>query len=109
MKQRQAIRIIAKDGITERLHKLSEELIELAEAIKEGATGKNDKETERAFKHVIEEAADVSVCIEAFVEATEQRVAFQNFCTFKISREVARRYLEDPTWCATNPKKGETK
>ncbi len=105
MKTKKAIRFLAKDGTGERLRKLSEELIELADAIKDGGTGKNSKETERAFKHVIEEAADVSVCIEAFVEATEQSEAFKNFRIFKISREVARRYLEDPAWCATTPKK----
>ena len=103
MKQRKAIRLIAKDGTAERLRKLSEELIELADAIKDGAAGRSSQEVERALKHVVEEAADVSVCIEAFVEATQQMEAFKNFRVFKISREVARRYLEDPSWCATNP------
>lgn len=109
MKQRKAIRLLAKDGTDERLRKLSEELIELADAIRDGGIGRTSQETERAFKHVIEEVADVSVCIEAFVEVTEQWAAFKNFRVFKISREVARRYLENPKWCATNPSKEKTK
>lgn len=93
--------IARADGYNERIRKLREEFEELFQAAFQYVESLREKDRQ----HVIEELADVAVCVETLIEAFDEREAFENFKRFKTYRELCRRWLGDSKWCATNPKK----
>ena len=95
--------IARADGYNERIRKLREEFEELFQAAiqYEGSLREKDR------KHVVEELADVAVCVEILIEALDEREAFENIKRFKTYRELCRRWMGDAKWCASNPVKEE--
>lgn len=110
MKTKTAIKKLAKkDGAVERARKALEELRELSEATTLWLEGKRRHGPAKTRKHLVEEAADVSVCLDALIYALKARKAFKTVRAFKTQRELCRRWLKNPRWCATNPNKEEAK
>lgn len=87
----------------DRVKKLREEIEELLDAIK-AFEGAETSEREKALLHVLEEAADVSVCADLLAVVCGDENYFEGMKLFKIVRERLRRRVGDKRWCATNPK-----
>ena len=101
----EAFRQIAKaDGFEARYDKLCEETLETISA---RSVLHIDPHNEKFKKHLVEELADMAVCIEILVEALDEREGYEAVKCFKTYREVCRRWLKEPKWCASNPVKEE--
>lgn len=99
-----AYKKIAKaDTFEERTEKLMEEMGEALLARNEY----RETLSEAGRKHLIEELADVSVCVEILVESLGERQGFEAMKRFKTYRELCRRWLGQPDWCATTPPQKE--
>lgn len=89
--------------------KLKEECGELIESIRQfqtaGSKGFND-EFSLSYEHLIEELCDVRIMIDQaswLLDEDGQR----RYLDFKLNRELIRKALNNPQWCATNPEKKE--
>lgn len=100
MKLQAAYKQIARaDGLAARIDKLAEEWEEALAARMDYEETQSDEDRQ----HFVEELADLSVCIETLIELLGEREAFENLKAFKTYRELCRRWLVQPKWCASNP------